>query len=194
MMTRWQRAREWLPALPLLLVLGAAYWLNQQVQPLADKGNGHARHDADYRVSNFSVTTFSKLGQPRSIMAAHAMLHYPDDDSTHLEQLVLTSLAPNHPAWQVTAQHGEISTGGDEVSLHDAVEIVRVASPEQAELRIRTSDLQVWPARDFASTKRVVTLTDAHNKIQAVGMELDNPTRSIKLLAQVKSEHETVKK
>jgi len=31
-MTLASRARYWLPLLPLLVLLGATYWLNQQVQ------------------------------------------------------------------------------------------------------------------------------------------------------------------
>jgi lipopolysaccharide export system protein LptC len=194
MITRWQRTREWLPALPLLLLLGATYWLNQQVQPLASRGDAAARHDPDYSVKNFSVTTLNDAGKPRFLMAAAIMQHYPDDDSTHVEKLALTSLAPQHPVLRITALHGEISSGGDEVLLHDEVKILRAAGAEQGEMRFETSDLRIVPERDWMATMRAVTVLDAHNTLHAVGMELDNKARTIKLLAQVKSEHETTKK
>lgn len=194
MVSRWQRVREWLPVVPLLLLLGATYWLNQQVQPLANRGNAAARHDPDYSVTNFSVTTLNDAGKPHFLMAAATMQHYPDDDSTHLEKLALTSLAEHHPTLRITALHGEITSRGDEVLLHDEVKIVRAAGSEQNELRFETSDLRMVPERDWMATQRAVTLVDAHNTLHAVGMELDNKARSIKLLAQVRSEHETTKK
>ena len=52
MMTgRMQRLREWSPLLPLLLLLGATYWLNQQVRPLLQEPDGNKRHDPDLIVS-----------------------------------------------------------------------------------------------------------------------------------------------
>ncbi|MEJ1959577.1 MAG: hypothetical protein WDM70_09280 [Nitrosomonadales bacterium] len=59
---RLQRLREWLPLLPLLLLLGATYWLNQQVHPLALESDDRKRHDPDLIVSNLAATTLNDQG------------------------------------------------------------------------------------------------------------------------------------
>ena len=191
--TTLDRLIAWSALLPLLLLLAAAYWLNQQVQPLPPKPDSSKRHDPDYIISQFSATTLNEQGAPRFLMSAKKMLHYPDDDSTHLEEPRLTSLAPDRPVLYATARRGTISGKGDEIFLHDEVKIVRAASASQSELVFTTSYLRVIPERDLADTDQAVTVTDAHNRTSAVGMQLDHKARLVKLLAQVRSRHEIAK-
>ena len=188
------RLRAWFALLPLLFLLAAAYWLNQQVQPLPPKPDSSKRHDPDFIVDNFSAVTLNEQGTPRFMIAAQKMLHYPDDDSTHLQAVQLTSLFADRPALHISASNGSISGKGDEVFLRDEVKIIRAASAGQSELVFTTNYLRVIPDRDLADTDQAVTITDARNRISATGMQLDNKARTIKLLAQVRSEHDVAKK
>ena len=192
-MTLASRARYWLPILPLLGLLGVTYWLNQQVQPEHAKPDNGKRHDPDAIMENFSAVRLNEQGKPRFIMAAKIMRHYPDDDSTVLEVPRLTTLSAGHPAIHLIARQGIVSSKGDEVSLHHDVEVLREASVQQSELTLHTEYLRIVPDRDWAETDRAVTVVDARNTIHAVGLEMDNKARTLKLLAQVKSEHATTK-
>lgn len=188
------RLRAWSGLLPLLFLLAAAYWLNQQVQPLPAKPDSSKRHDPDFMVNNFSATTLNEQGTPHFMITAKNMLHYPDDDSTHLEDPQITSLSADRSALHASAGTGSISGKGDEVFLRDDVKIIRAANARQSELVFTTNYLHVIPDQDLADTDQPVTLMDAHNRINAIGMQLDNKSRVIKLLAQVSSEHEVAKK
>jgi lipopolysaccharide export system protein LptC len=188
-MTFAHRARYWLPLIPLFGLLGATYWLNQQVLPDPAKPDSSKRHDPDAIVENFSATRLNEQGVPRFVMAATKMLHYPDDDSTTLEAPRITMLSVGQPAIHATAKSGTISSKGDEVFLHDAVEVLRDASVQQDELTLQTEYLRIVPDQDLADTDRAVTIVDAHNIVHATGMEMDNKTRILKLFSQVRSEH-----
>ncbi len=188
-MTFASRARYWLPLVPLLGLLGATYWLNQQVLPEPAKPDSNKRHDPDAIVENFSATKLNEQGVPSFVMAATKMLHYPDDDSTSLETPRITLLSAGQPAIHVIAKRGTISSKGDEVFLHDAVEVLREASAQQDGLTMRTEYLRIVPDQNLASTDRAVTIVDAHNIVHATGMEMDSNTRTLKLLSQVRSEH-----
>lgn len=187
---RLQRLREWSPLLPLLLLLGAAYWLNQQVQPLPPKADGSKRHDPDVIVSKFSATTLDGRGAPHFVLSAQKMVHYPDNDSTHLDDLQLSSFHPDQPPVYTFARQGEISSKGNEVFLRDEVKLVRTASADQGEMTLNTTFLHAIPGLGLMDTDRPVIMQDEHNVIQAVGMRFDNNARVIKLLAQVRSQHE----
>lgn len=193
-MTFASRARYWLPLLPLLGLLGTTYWLNQQVQPEAEKTDGSKRHDPDAVMENFSAVKYNTQGKPRFIMAAKKMQHYPDDDSTTLEVPRLTTLSAKQPAIHVIAKRGTVSSRGDEVFLYDDVEVLREASADREELTLQTEFLHVVPDRDWADTDRPVTIVDAHNTIHAIGLEMDNNARTLKLLSQVRSEHVPIRK
>ena len=188
-MTIASRARYWLPLLPLFGLLGATYWLNQQVLPEPAKPDSSKRHDPDAIVENFSATKLNELGVPSFIMAATKMLHYPDDDSTTLEAPRITLLSSGQPAIHAVANRAIISSNGDEVFLHDAVEVQREASKKQDKLTLQTEYLRIVPDQDLADTDRAVTIVDAHDIVHATGMEMDSKSRILKLLSQVRSEY-----
>lgn len=189
-MTFASRARHWLPLLPLIGLLGFTYWLNQIAKTEAGKPGGDKRHDPDAIVENFSALELNERGVPHFTIAAKKMLHYPDDDSTILEAPHLTSLSAERPAIHATAKRGVISSKGDEVFLHEEVEVLREASLSQNELRIHTEYMHFVPDRELADTDRPVTILEANNVVQATGLELDNRARTLKLLAQVRSRYE----
>lgn len=184
------RLRAWFTGLPLILVLlGAAYWLNQQVQPLPPTPDSSKRHDPDFIVSKLVATTLNEQGKPRFVMAAKTMLHYPDNDSTYLESPELTSFDLDHPPTHTSANNGMVSGKGDEIFLRDNVKIVRSTSSNQRDITFTTTYLHVIPDRGWAETDQPVTMVDGRNIVNAVGMKFDNKARIVKLLAQVKSEY-----
>jgi lipopolysaccharide export system protein LptC len=187
---RLQRLREWSVLLPLLLLLGATYWLNQQVQPMKLQPDSSKRHDPDFMVSKLTATTLNEQGTPHFILYAQKMVHYPDNDSTHLDDLKLGSLYPDHPPVYTSAKRGEISSKGNEIFLYDEVKLVREATATQSEMTFSTAYLHVVPNLGLMDTDRPVILKDAHNLVHAVGMKFDNQLRIIKLLAQVRSQNE----
>ena len=186
-----EKARAWLPLLPLLLLLAAAYWLNQQVQPLPQV-QSQQRHDVDYTVDNFSATTLNTQGKPRFTLVAERLWHYPDDDTTHLQMPTLTSLYPDRPPILTSAQTGKISSKGDDVYLYNEVQVVRPAAGDVGEERFTTDYLHFIPDRDWAETDQPVTVTSQTSFIRAIGMELDNKARTAKLLSHVRATHEPV--
>jgi lipopolysaccharide export system protein LptC len=185
------KARAWLPLLPLLLLLAATYWLNQQVQPLAQI-QSQQRHDVDYVVDNLYTITLNAQGQPRFTLAAEKLWHYPDDDTTHLQMPKLTNLYADRPPTLTQALTGKISSKGDDVYLYDEVRITRPASEGLVEQRFATDYLHFVPDRDWAETDRSVMMINPYNVIRAVGMELDNKARTAKLLSHVRATHEPI--
>jgi len=193
-MTFASRARYWLPLLPLLGLLGATYWPNQRVQPESARPDSSKRHDPDAIMENFSATKLDEQGVPHFIMTAKKMQHYPDDDSAVLEVPRLTALSVDRPTIHTIAKRGIVSSKGDEVFLHDDVEVLREASAQQDELTLHTEYLHIIPDKDLADTDRAVTIVNAHNTVHAIGLEMNNKTRTLKLLSQVRSEHVPSKK
>jgi lipopolysaccharide export system protein LptC len=188
-MTFSSRTRYWLPLVPLFVLLGITYWLNQQVLPESAKPDSGKRHDPDAIMENFTATKLNEQGVPRFVMAATKLLHYPDDDSTALEAPRITLLSADQPTLHASALHGTLSSKGDEVFLHDHVEVLREASKQQDELTLQTEYLHIVPDQSLADTDHAVTISEAHNITHATGMEMDNKTRTLKLLSQVTNEY-----
>lgn len=186
------KLRAWLPLLPLALLLLSSYWLSLQVQPLASSA-GEQRHDVDFVIDKLTTTTLNEQGQPRITLSADKMWHYPDDDTTHLQMPHLTSFFADRPPSRISAQSGTLSSKNEDLFLYDEVQVVRPAAAHAAEQRFQTDYLHVAPERDWAETDHPVLLLSGTSTISAIGMELDNQARSVKLLSRVRATHEPVR-
>ncbi|MDD4962330.1 MAG: LPS export ABC transporter periplasmic protein LptC [Gallionella sp.] len=183
------RIRHWLPLLPLLGLLAVTYWLNEQVQPEKILSDRHAEHFPDAIMERFSAIALDERGKPRGIMAGQKLLHYSDDDSTEVIAPHVTSLSVDHPPVHITALHASISSKGDEIFFDRAVRVLRVANAQRVALTMDTESLRVIPDKDWCETDRPVRIVEGQNILTAIGMEMDNQTRLIKLRAQVKSDY-----
>ena len=191
-MTFSSRARYWLPLLPLLGLLGATYWLDQQSQPGPTKPDRSKRHDPDAIVENFSATKLNELGVPSFTITANKLLHYPDDDSTTLEVPHITLLSDTQPTIHANAKSGTISNQGNKILLHDDVEVTREANAKLDRLTLQTEYLNIIPDQNFTYTDRAVTIVENHTTVHAKGMQMNSQTRILKLLSQVRSEYAPV--
>lgn len=183
------RSRYWLPLLPLLALLAFVYWLDQQVQQEIAVAANNQRHDPDGIMDNFHATKMDLQGVPRFLLSAKQLRHYPDHDSTELDLPRLTMLSVVNPPVNMNGIRGNVSSRGDEVIFRDDVSVLREAVGDQSAMTLRTEYLRVLPSQDWADTDRAVTIVDANNTVHAIGLEMDNKTRILKLLSQVRSEH-----
>jgi len=179
-------------AFPLLLVAllaAMSYWLERAVQGPAAPRDGSTRHDPDYIVQDFVVRQLGPDGIALHQLEAKRMLHYPDDDSTHLEQPTLQRYTLGQLTLTVSANRARVSSEGKTVDFHDDVKAVRLATPERSELTLTTDHLHVVPDDDFAKTDRPVVIVDANTKATAVGLELDNKAKTLKLMSNVRGSY-----
>lgn len=176
------RLRAWWPLLPLLTLVFASYWLSLQVQPLPPLP-AEKRHDVDYEVNRLAITALDVNGQPRHVIAAEKMWHYPDDGSLHLQHPLLTSYIGGAASY-ATARHGEIVQGGQEVRLSGEVVLAR---PDGQ--RFRTESLRVLPDEGVADTDQPVRMESVHGSLSATGLVLDNQARTVRM-NHVKARHD----
>ena len=180
----------WVPVLMLLMLAALTWWLDSKVQPLTLKRDGSSRHDPDYIVENFTATRMSENGMPRYILTAKKMVHYPDDDTTHLESPVFRHIEGGKPEINITANHALLTSGSEDAYFTGDVRVVREARDNYPELKAFTSFLHVIPDQDLAKTDKPVTLTYPHSIVTAVGLELNSDTRVLKLLSNVKGHYD----
>ena len=125
-------------------------------------------------------------GKPEYSLSAARMLHYPDDESTNIQEPRLVQRHDDAAPILIRADRGTVSRNGNEASFFGNVVVVREASRERSELRIQTEYLQIVPDRDLARTDRPVTITEGRSRLAGVGMEFNNKTRQFALLSQVR--------
>jgi len=175
------RPTSWLPLVVLALLVGLTLWLNQLVQAPQSRADGSRRHDPDLVVQNFNARKLGEDGRVLYTLAAKKMVHYPDDDSAHLESLTMEAFEPGQPKLTVTADRGRLEQGGDRVWIESNVVITRDPDPKMGALRVTTVQLLVLPDAGIARTSSEVHMQSATGRADAGGLELDNKARTLKL-------------
>jgi len=166
-------------------------WINHVVQPTKPKLDGSSRHDPDYIMSNFVTTQTDINGDLRYKLASVEMKHFPDDDTTNLQQPRYTQFSANKPYTQVEALRGHVASNGDQVQLIDNVKITRQAFAEKGEMTIDTNYLNVLPNEDLARTDSPVIIRQAPNTvIYATGMTYEKKNHTVTLLNKVRAHYE----
>ena len=188
-MTAVSKYRYWLPLVPLLALLAGVYWLDKQVQQEIAVAAGNQRHDPDGSMDNFHATKMDLQGVPRFLLSATQMRHYPDHDTTELDFPRVTMLSSERPPLYVNGNRGNVSSRGDEVLFHENVVVRRDAGGDQSAMTLKTEYLRVLPNQDWVNTDRPVTMFNLNTTVHAIGLEMDNKARTMKLLSQVRSEH-----
>ena len=187
------RFTSWFPVVLLAAVAAMTVWLDQQVQPPERSRDGKARHDPDYIVEKLAATRFGPDGLPRYSLSARRMMHYPDDDTTHLQAPKLVNFSGANATVTVTSKTAMISSNGENAYLTDDVRLVRSAYADKSEMTMQTSYLHLIPDADIAKTDKPVRVSDARILITAVGLEFNNQTRILKLLSNVRGRYEKPK-
>jgi lipopolysaccharide export system protein LptC len=188
------RLATWFPLLLLAALAGLTFWLDRIVQPPPAGRPAAARHDPDYIVEGMSALRMAPDGSVKHSLGARRLVHYPDDDSTHLENPRFVTYATRRAPVTITAKQALVSSEGENIYFHDDVRLSRAPFADKSELVVRTSYLHVLPDDNIARTDREVTITDASITVHAVGLELNNETRILKLLSSVRGVyHETRK-
>lgn len=179
---------------PLLLVgmlAAVTFWLDRLVHMSASGPWNVTRHDPDYIVDKLSGVSLGGNGAATYTLSAENMMHYPDDDSTLLTAPRFVSYGRSaQSAVTVTASEAVLSSNGDHVYFQDDVRVTRAAHAGGSELVMRTTFLHVVPDHHVARTDRTVSITDATMTVSAVGLEMNNETRVIKLLSSVRGTYD----
>jgi lipopolysaccharide export system protein LptC len=175
------RPASWLPLAILALLVGLTLWLNQLVQAPGGRGDGTRRHDPDLVVEKFNARKLGVDGRVLYTLAANKMVHYPDDDSAHLESLTLEAFEPLQPRMTVTADRGRLEQKGDRVWIEGNVVVVRDPDAKNGPVRVTTDKLLVLPEEGIARTSSQVRMQSPTGDATASGLEIDNKTRMLTL-------------
>jgi lipopolysaccharide export system protein LptC len=175
----------------VLIALALGAWLLNRSTDDAAGPYPRPAHTPDYWVEALKARTTGPDGQPRRILHAESLRHYPDDNSTELTAPELRLLEPGRPPWRVRSQQGWVSPDGKLILLLGEVHIDRDAAPGVDPIHLVTRDLRVQPDDEYAETDRPVRADSGPHRVSAVGMQawLRKPVR-IKLLADVRGHYE----
>ena len=164
-------------------------WLERTVRE-EERPPSFRRHDPDYIIDNFTVTSFDRSGNPESTLAAAKMLHYPDDDTTELLAPRVVHSRQDRPRMTLNADRGTLSPDGEEVFLFGNVLMTRDAGTDVGPARLQTTFLHILRSRSLVRTDREVEIAEEGRYLSGRGMEYNNETRQLVLHDRVRGRFE----
>jgi lipopolysaccharide export system protein LptC len=180
----------WVPVLMLAGLAGLTYWLDQKVQPQRGR-NGGSGDEPDFVVDEFTATRMSVDGQPSYEVRAKRMVHFPEENSARLDQPRLTYFEPRKAPVSIRANSGLLDRNGENAYFNGDVQVRREAFEDSPEMAMFTEYLHVIPELEIAKTDRPVRMVSGDSRLEAVGLELNNKTRTLKLLSKVRGTYAT---
>ncbi|HIZ49834.1 MAG TPA: LPS export ABC transporter periplasmic protein LptC [Candidatus Pseudomonas excrementavium] len=146
----------------------------------------------DFFMDNARIRQLNEQGQPVYDLVSVRAAHQVGDDVTELDdpKLLYYREGEQQP-WDVQARYGEVSAGGDRVDLSQNV-VIEQQLAGQPVRRLSTPALSIFPDRHFAETDRSVRIEAANGVTTATGMEANFNDGAIKLLSNVRGEHDAL--
>lgn len=179
-----------LAVVALLLVL-LGNWLSEEgVKRVEELRTDTAlQPQQDYYLNGFTITVFDEQGQLQQKLQAEQLGHNEQSQSSSIVQPHLQLFSHGKLQWQLTAAQGQLEQQRDEFTLKGGVTLLQhnVKLP----LQLQTATLRLQPGTGRAETDQPVTLQQGQNRIDAVGMRIEEQGQRLQLLSQVRAAYAT---
>ena len=170
-----------LPLGLMLLLAAATFWLEQAVQGPHPMSHEAQRHDPDLIIENFTTVRHGIDGIASYSLSARKMVHYPDNEMTHLDEPRIASFSPDAPPMRIRANEADLSKNGNEAFFYGNVVVLREADKENPELRVTTERLLINQTTDTAHTDDPVVIVRGGSVLRGTGMDANRKERTFVL-------------
>jgi lipopolysaccharide export system protein LptC len=179
--------RKLIAPLLLAVIAGLSIWLFED-QP--DKGPAvtvRTQSAPDSFMENFTTQVLNAKGQLQYQLQATYMAHYADDNHSEITQPHFTAYRPDGQRWTVVADSGQALNGSQQIMLNGAVTLKRQATDAApVNLEIRTRDVTIRPADDYAETTQHTTIIREEGTLEGTGLQVHFREGRVQLLSQVR--------
>ena len=187
----WDRITVYLPIILMGLLALATYWLARNTPVFAPPAAQRpATHDADYFLKNFSVKNFDAKGRLKSELHGTEARHYPDTDTTEIEQPRVRAYSESGALIVASAKRGISNGDGSQLQLIGDAVVTRDAKlpdgqPEPT-MQIRGQFLHFFVDTEQVRSHLPVTLTRGANVFDGDKLDYDNLSRVMELTGHVR--------
>ncbi len=111
----------------VIVLVGVTAWMQADIlgEPENEEQSYSEDHDPDYYIENFTAVGMDTDGNRQYVLEAARLVHYPDDDTSLLDQPHVIQYIPERAPTHIYAETGWVSADGDEVRLTGNVRVIR---------------------------------------------------------------------
>lgn len=174
----WDLMSIYLPVVLMgLLALGSYWLLRATPEPVLPVAERPPQHEPDYFMRGFAVRSFAPDGSLRSEVRGTEARHYPDTNSTEIDQARIRSQQPGSPLTTATAQRVTSNADQTEFVLRGNAVVVReAAGANRPRLTFQGEHLQVLTDTRRVISDKPVLLLRGRDQIQANSLDFQDNT------------------
>lgn len=165
----WDRLSIYLPVVLMgLLALGSYWLLRATPEPELPVAERPPQHEPDYFMRGFAVRTFAPDGTLRSEVRGSEARHYPDNNSTEIDQARIRSQLPGSAL--TTARAERVTSNADQTEFvlrGNAVVVREAAGANRPRLEFQGEHLRVLTDDRRVLSEQPVLLLRGRDQIRA---------------------------
>ena len=190
--TVWDRLSTYLPIAIMGLMALGTYWLvENSPRPEKPAIERPVRHQPDYFMKNFSVTTFGESGRLKSEVLGVAARHFPDTDKLEIDRIRIRSFDEQGQLTTATANRALTNDDASIVELFGNAFLVREAQPDKfgamvPRIEFRGEYLHANTETDRVTSDKPVQLRRGNDVFVADSMDYDNVNQVMVMRGRVK--------
>ncbi len=175
------------PLILFIFLVLLTFWLDRITRPPEQTRDDDLYRNPDYIVEDLSGIRVEYERAVQRKFTAKKLFHYLNENVTQMEQISFVNSEPEKPLIRLQADRAEMRNKGENIFLTKNVTAIRGTDDEKGKIILVTNFLHLIPDENLVKTDQSVTISRLHTTINAIGMELNNHTGMIQLLAQVKA-------
>ena len=192
MRSTWERVSVYLPIMLMGLMALGTYWLVRHAPGLGTPEiRGPEVHEPDNLMRRFSIKTFDPWGRLRSEVFGTEARHFPDTNTTEIDQPRIRSFNIRGELTVATARLAISNADGSEVQLIGNAVVTREAFTGQdgqirPRLQFRGEFLHAFLDTERVASHKPVELTRGDNRFTADSLAFDNLDQVVDLRGRVR--------
>ncbi|MEJ6021374.1 LPS export ABC transporter periplasmic protein LptC [Ramlibacter sp. PS4R-6] len=190
----WERISVYLPVILMGLIALLTYWLARNTPTLGpEQTKAAATHDPDQFMRRFSVKSFDASGRLKTELHGAEARHYPDTDTTEIDQPRLRSINERGAVTVATAKAAISNADGSEVQLMGEAVVTRAAYTDatgraQPRVEIRSEYLHVFVNTERITSNKPVEILRGDDRLAGEGMAFDNVSQQLDMQGRVRAQ------
>ena len=176
---------RWKVAIILVFIAAGTAWLLDKLAGGDIAREKRSEHYPDYYMENFVTTTMEQDGTPKNKLYADYMAHYPDDDTTELDNPRLEVYRQDGLPVMIVSEKGWVTSDNEVILLTGNVTLWQNNEDGSRKLEIKTRDVKVLAEQEYAETDQPAQLVGNRTVINSTGVRAYFKENRVELLSNV---------
>ena len=188
----WDRISIYLPIILMGVLALGTYWLARSTPSFAPAAAQRApTHEPDYFMRGFSIKAFDTAGRMKSEIRGTEARHYPDTDTTEVDNPRIRSVNERGALILATAQRAISNADGSQIQLIGDAVVTRDAPAgpggrKEPQMEIRGDFLHVFVEEERVNSHKPVVLKRGNDVFAGDSLAFDNLERVLQLQGRVR--------